>query len=390
MLVANIIERERQTIDRKLGMFLFAVWFFFGVVVLLNVAGIFIVEQSAMTMVFCLSTVLLAVPFCMLTVLHIRGNAVRYLSSVVLNLVVGLLYTYFTFHTILMFVFPLLIVSYYGIRKLSWFTVFTTNAVIITSHFLSYFLNVIPEEPFKQLDKLLIYGMAPRLVEYCLFACVLMSLSKYNHDMIYKISKFSNDMFETQNELVKALAEISESKSGQTGQHIKRVSEYVNIMADKLGIKGDERQALAIAAMLHDIGKLNVPESILDKPGKLTPEEFEVIKKHTSDGFTLLENSPGRIMEIGRVIALEHHERWDGKGYIGKKGEEIDFYARIMAVCDVFDALVSKRSYKDGWPPEKAREEILSQSGRQFDPELVKVFDECYPDFCEIISCYPN
>ena len=202
--------------------------------------------------------------------------------------------------------------------------------------------------------------------------------------------KLSHEMYETQEELVRAFSEISESKSGQTGSHIKRVSEYMKIMAAAIDLDREESDSLVIASMMHDIGKLMIPEAILEKPGKLTAEEFAVIKTHVHLGYKLLEFAPGRVMEIARSIALEHHEKWDGTGYLGLKGEEIDYYSRIMAVVDVFDALMSKRSYKESWSIEDAYNEIVSQSGKHFDPQIVELFKEHFTEFLEVLNNYPD
>lgn len=202
--------------------------------------------------------------------------------------------------------------------------------------------------------------------------------------------KLSHDMYLTQEELVRAFSEISESKSGQTGAHIKRVSEYMKIMAETMDLDREEKDSLVIASMLHDIGKLLIPENILEKPGKLTSEEFEVIKTHVHLGYKLLEFCPGRIMEIARVIALQHHEKWDGTGYLGMKGDEIDYYSRVMAVVDVFDALMSKRSYKERWNIQDAYNEIVGQSGKHFDPEVVELFKIHFNEFLDVLSNYPD
>ena len=202
--------------------------------------------------------------------------------------------------------------------------------------------------------------------------------------------KLTHDMYETQEELVRAFSEISESKSGQTGHHIKRVSEYMKIMAEAIQLDQVEKDSLVIASMMHDIGKLLIPEQILEKPGKLTVEEFEIIKNHVHLGYKLLEYSPGRIMEIARVIALQHHEKWDGTGYLGMQGEEIDYYSRIMAVVDVFDALMSKRSYKESWSVEEAYNEIVNQSGKHFDPQVVELFKAHFSEFLEVVNHYPD
>lgn len=194
----------------------------------------------------------------------------------------------------------------------------------------------------------------------------------------------------SQEQLIRSLAEMSESKSKETGQHIKRVSEYMRVFGSSICKTNRECDNLACAAMLHDIGKLIVPSEILDKPGKLTAEEFEKIKEHTKYGGELLKDVPGEMMEMARDIAMYHHERWDGKGYNKIKGNNINFYARYVSVIDVFDALISKRCYKEAWPLEQAYDEIVNNSGTQFAPEAVKLFKEKYDELVAVYNKYPD
>ena len=133
-----------------------------------------------------------------------------------------------------------------------------------------------------------------------------------------------------------------------------------------------------------------IPEEILEKPGKLTKEEFEIVKKHVDYGKNMLETSPGELFNISTIIAYQHHEKWDGTGYKGLKGEEISPYARCVALVDVFDALVSHRPYKKAWSCEDAYNEIVSQSGKHFDPKVVEAFINNYDKFLAILSKYPD
>ena len=182
-----------------------------------------------------------------------------------------------------------------------------------------------------------------------------------------------------QEEVIVSLAEITESKSEQTGQHIRRVSEYSKILARQMGMPQEKVENLRLASTMHDLGKLMIPSEILDKPGRLTDEEFAEIKKHPGFGEHLLHNVEGETMTLARQIALEHHERYDGKGYpSGEKGEEIGLEGRIVAVADVYDALTSRRSYKEAWDPQRAYDEIVRCSGTQFDPRVVEAFVAAY------------
>ncbi len=199
------------------------------------------------------------------------------------------------------------------------------------------------------------------------------------------IERFTQAQYDT----IQSLAEISEAKSGETGKHVQRVSEYTVILARALGVDEKQLQILKTASMLHDVGKLMIPNDILEKPGKLTPEEFEIIKTHTNYGMDLLKNSKGPIMQFAKIIAYEHHEKWDGTGYPqGIKRHHIHIYAQIVSVADVFDALTSKRCYKDAWPIDKARREIISQKGSSFSTEVVDAFEKNFDKFKEIYEQY--
>lgn len=201
------------------------------------------------------------------------------------------------------------------------------------------------------------------------------------------INQQVNDVSE---QTIQSLAEVMEAKSEFTGLHVKRVSEYTRILAEAMGYSPEDVNVIRIASMMHDIGKINIPAEILEKPGKLTSDEFNVIKTHVKEGERLLRNTPGKIMETAKTIALEHHEKWDGTGYIGLKGQEIHLDSRIVALADVFDALVSARPYKKPFSNEKAREIIEGERGTHFDPEVVDAFLDTFEQFREIHTNYPD
>ena len=214
--------------------------------------------------------------------------------------------------------------------------------------------------------------------------------SSFN-EMAGKVRQTLQDMIDTQDAISTSFAEILESKSGQSGNHVKRVAEYTAILARKLNYTENEVHDISIASMLHDVGKIMIPNSILDKPGRLTDEEFEVMRQHVVYGESMLKGVKGTIMQLGADIAGCHHERWDGTGYIKHlKGEEIPRHARIVSVADVFDALVSVRSYKKAWTFEDARAEILSQRGRQFDPAVVDAFEETFDQIVQVAKKYSD
>jgi len=162
-------------------------------------------------------------------------------------------------------------------------------------------------------------------------------------------------------------------KDRTTGDHLLRVRRYVEAIAERLGLPADLVEEFGYSSVMHDVGKIHTPDHILQSEHHLSDDEFDVIKKHCTDGEKMLGDA--RFFEIARGIAREHHERWDGKGYPdGKKGDEISLAARIVSVADVFDALTSKRPYKDAWSAEAGLEAIEKGAGERFDPEVVSAF----------------
>jgi hypothetical protein len=190
---------------------------------------------------------------------------------------------------------------------------------------------------------------------------------------------------ESQAQVAESLAEIIESKSGQTGHHVKRVSEYSRLIASEMGFDPQHLEVIRVASMLHDVGKLMIPGGILDKPGKLTAEEYSEMQKHVFYGGELLKNAPGEIMACACNISKEHHERWDGNGYLSHlKGDQIHLESQIVSVADVFDAITAKRSYHEKRSCDIGKEEIVKGSGTQFSPKVVEAFLACYDQIVEI------
>ena len=187
----------------------------------------------------------------------------------------------------------------------------------------------------------------------------------------------NKEIEDTLKEIIFNLGEVIESRSHETGNHVRRVSEYTYQLALKFGVEPQEAESLKLASILHDVGKIGVPDSILNKPGPLTPEEFEVVKKHTIIGHTLLRSSRRDVLKIAGLIAHQHHERYDGTGYPqGLKAEAIHPFGRICALADVFDALSNDRVYKKAWSIDQVVNYIKEQRGRQFDPHVVDIFVE--------------
>ena len=178
-----------------------------------------------------------------------------------------------------------------------------------------------------------------------------------------------------EHETIFRLARAAEYRDWETGTHIRRIAECCRLIAERLGLPADLREDLYLAAPLHDVGKLGIPDHILRKPSRLSPEEYITMQRHTVIGHALLDDSPSHLLRLGAEIALTHHERFDGSGYPhGLAGTAIPLVGRIVAVTDVFDALISSRPYKAPWPREEARALILRGAGSEFDPDCVDAF----------------
>ncbi len=205
----------------------------------------------------------------------------------------------------------------------------------------------------------------------------LINLFIQNVSIAHENVELHNDLEETKREIVYLLGEAVETRSKETGNHVKRVAEFSKLLALKLGLDADEAETIKMASPLHDLGKIGIPDAILNKPGRHTDEERKIMKTHAQIGADMLGKSKKRILHAGSIIAAEHHERWDGAGYPNeKKGEDIHIYGRITAITDVFDALGSDRCYKPAWPMNKILDLFHEERGRQFDPELIDLFFE--------------
>ncbi|MFZ0429868.1 MAG: HD domain-containing phosphohydrolase [Acidobacteriota bacterium] len=200
---------------------------------------------------------------------------------------------------------------------------------------------------------------------------------RYQRELETEVQRRTQELRDAQEEIVVRLMEAVECRDSGTGEHILRTGTLASEVARGLGWGSDEVELLRLAAPLHDVGKIGIPDDILQKPGRLTEEEFEEIKKHTTIGARILQGSGIRVLQMAREIALNHHERWDGAGYPnGLAGDEIPESARIVMIVDVYDALTSDRVYRQRIPEEEALELMRRQRGCQFDPRVFDCFLE--------------
>lgn len=205
----------------------------------------------------------------------------------------------------------------------------------------------------------------------------LIQLFMRNVSIAFENINLHQDLEETQREIVCLLGESVERRSQETGNHVRRVAAISELLGLAYGLSEEEAQVLKYASPLHDLGKIAIPDAILNKPGSHTPEETVVMRQHAEIGHRMLKTSKRKVLQAAAIVAHEHHERWDGQGYpLGKSGSDIHIFGRITAVADVFDALLNDRCYKKAWPLEKVLDFFKAESGRQFDPDLVALLFE--------------
>jgi len=202
-------------------------------------------------------------------------------------------------------------------------------------------------------------------------------IKNHTTSLEFKVKEATRQVQFRELETLTRLARAGEYKGKITGRNLIRMGKFTNVIAEKLGLDHEHRVILQLSSTMHDIGKIGIPEHILLKEGPLKDEEFEVMKRHPQIGYEILKDSPSPYLQMGAIIALHHHEKYDGSGYPnGLKGDEISLEARIATVADVFDALITKRPYKEAWTLESAFDYIEKENGKQFDPKCVTAFIE--------------
>ena len=307
------------------------------IVIMLNVIHVFNISPAMYPTLLVVSIILMTPTF-FFEILNMHSKKIRYMVLTLLVIMAGIMYSILSYHVIIML-----------------------------------------DEPLDTLQGVLIYGIIPRVIELIAISVICIGITGKLQRLITALVKKNNELYEEQQIIVGSLSELVETQSHETGQHVKRVAAYTEILCRAMGLSEEETWKISVASMMHDVGKICVPREILHKPGKLTEEEFSEIKKHVDYGHKLLENSSGEVMRLAANIAWQHHERYDGKGYpAGLKGETIPISARIIAVADSFDAMNTKRVYRDPLPKDLILSELRKNRGTQFDPKILDVFLDLY------------
>lgn len=386
----KIIKEYNEDADSRVAFVCRLMIGFMMLVGLLNILGIFKIEPFPLYLTVGVSVFNLFLPTLFSNILKICNTRMRYFILALLVFQSFLQYSVLSYHTIIMLMFPLVMSCLYNERRYVLFTALLSIPMVVISHLLAFQLKIVPDEPLVTLKGTILYGIVPRSIQLGAIATICYFISARIEKLVSTLASKNEELYEDQENLILSLSQIIENKSENTGQHVRRVAEYTGVLCRGLGYSDEESWKISLASMMHDVGKIMIPESILEKPGRLTDEEFKTIKNHIRYGKKMLEGSPGELFNLSTDIAYQHHERWDGTGYMGLKGDDISYAARCVALADVFDALVSRRAYKAPWTPEKAYDEIVAQSGKHFDPAVVESFKQNFDKFLEIMKRYPD
>jgi len=216
-----------------------------------------------------------------------------------------------------------------------------------------------------------------------------LALYDQNNELEHKVIARTEELNNTRMQIIQRLGRAAEYKDNETGMHVIRMSHYSRVLGLAAGMNDEEADMLLNAAPMHDIGKIGIEDKIILKPGKLDAEEWAIMQTHCQIGAEIIGDDASELLKMAKIVAMTHHERWDGSGYPkGLKEEEIPRVGRIIAIADVFDALTSKRSYKQAWSVDDAIEQIKKDAGKHFDPYLVSLFIEALPEILSIKGKY--
>lgn len=382
-----LIENENQA-NAVVAKVMRLTFLIFTLIYLLNLTGIFVIDSAIMTVSYICSAVLLLVPTLLVNILRQENAYIKYVNVSVAAIFVTFLSITLTYHVVVLYVYPIAIASLYFSRQLNVVATILTVVGVSLGQLGAFYWQTVQDDNFLTLDYVLTFGILPRALVLIAIAAIFTMLSDRTAKLLLNLLGAEKRLKRSHREMVMGFATLVENKDGSTGWHIKRTTSYVKLLAEELRNRGLYREELTDeylenlyrAAPMHDIGKIAVPDVVLQKPGKLTDEEFEVIKCHTRRGGEIITETFGHLenekyTKMAHDVARYHHEKWNGTGYPdGLDGKSIPLCARIMAIADVFDAVSEKRCYRDAMPLERCFEIISEGSGHAFEPLLVETF----------------
>lgn len=385
---SNILQENEKQANRIVAKVMGTTFLIFTLIYLLNILDIFVIKAHIMNIAYICSSVLLLFPMVLTYLFKVEKKYVKYLNVLSAALFVMLLSVTLTYHVVVIYVYPIAIASLYFSKRLNIVATAFTVVGVSVGQLMAFYLDTVQDDNFTELYSVIIWGIIPRALVLIAVAVIFTMLCSRTVILLRSLANTTEELSNYHKEMVMGFATLVENKDGSTGGHIKRTTMYVKLLAEELRKRGYYEgvltesyiENLGMAAPMHDIGKIAVPDVILQKPGRLTDEEFETIKQHAASGGKIIQETFGHLeneqyTRMAYEVSMFHHEKWNGKGYpTGLKRKEIPLCARIMAIADVFDAVSEKRCYRDAMPMDKCFEIIQEGSGQDFDPLLVEVF----------------
>ncbi|MGN0603024.1 MAG: HD-GYP domain-containing protein [Oscillospiraceae bacterium] len=386
--LSKIICKNEEDANRTVANVMLTTFGLFTIIYILNILGIFVIDKPVMTAAYFICAVFLLLPMLLNKLCGTSAKYLKYLYILFADLFLLVISSTLTYHVVVIYAYPIAIAGLYFSQKLTKLSTAVTLAVTVSGQFIAFFIGRNNDNNFPTLDKLLLFSVLPRFLTLLSFAALLLLLTKRTSKLLSEDADNYEHLVCHNQEMICGFATIVENRDENTGGHIKRTSVYAELLARELqqtgkytDILSDEFiECLAMVAPLHDIGKVAIPDNILCKPGKLTDEEYEIMKSHSAKGGKIINevfshSYDENYKKMAYEVARYHHEKWNGRGYPeGLSGNDIPLAARIMSVADVFDAVSEKRCYRDAMPLEKCFKIIYEGSGRDFDPILAEAF----------------
>ncbi len=384
----NILRDNEKQANRIVAKVMGSTFLIFSIIYLLNVLDVFVIRDVIMNTAYIGSSILLLLPALMTNVLHLEKVYVKYINVISAAFFVTLLSITLTYHVVVIYVYPIAIASLYFSKRLNVFATFLTVVGVSVGQILAFYMDTLQDDNFTVLYDTILWGVIPRAMVLIAVAIIFTMLCSRTVALLKNLKDTADELSNYHKEMVMGFATLVENKDGSTGGHIKRTTMYVRLLAEEVKKRGyygevlteEYIKNLSMAAPMHDIGKISVPDVILQKPGKLTDDEFATIKRHAANGGQIIQETFGHLgneeyTRMAYEVASCHHEKWNGRGYPkGLKEEEIPLCARIMAIADVFDAVSEKRCYREAMPLEQCFQIIENGRGTDFDPLLTDIF----------------
>ncbi len=372
----------------------------FTVILILNLCHVFIIDQSVMLTAYFIGAALLLAPTVLNKIFDPSNPKLKYVYVLLTNLFLIDLQTTLTFHATVVYAFPIAIASLYFSKKTTLYALITSLVFSVLGQLNGFYGEFVPDQNFLTMKRLVLFSILPKSLTLLSFGYLLFFLSSRTTRMFNRQIKGNKKIKELNQDIVLGFANLVENRDESTGGHVKRTSRYVELLAKELFnrkvypeiINLDFISNLVSAAPMHDIGKMAIPDHILQKPGKLTDEEFTIMKSHAEQGGKIIKQTFSHIgddnyRQMVYEVARYHHEKWNGRGYPeGRSKTEIPLAARIMAVADVFDAISQKRCYRNAIPLDECFQIIEKGKGTDFEPVLVDVFLSMKPQITQAMN----